>query len=86
MNVSTLNAAQMGAAGTKWAAWLGLNPAPWDGPVDTYEGAAYCEFGLYRPSDNSMMRSLARPFNAPSAEALVYAIVDPLDDWTPTTC
>ncbi len=87
VNISTLNVTQMAISGTKWAAWLGLNPAPWDGPVDTYEGAAYCEFGIYRPSDNSMMRSLARPFNAPSAEALVlemYAIVDPLDDWTPT--
>jgi hypothetical protein len=34
-----------------------------------------------------MMRALGRPFNPPSVEALIlemYAIVDPLDDWTST--
>lgn len=86
-NVSTLTASEMVAAGTKWADWLGFNDPQWDGLVDTYEGAAYYTNGIYRPTWNSKMRALGRPFNPPSVEAFIlemYAIVDPLDDWTPT--
>jgi hypothetical protein len=86
-NVSTLTAEEMAAAGTKWANWLGFNDPQWDGLVDTYEGAAYYTNGIYRPTWNSKMRALDRPFNPPSVEAFIlemYAIVDPLDEWTPT--
>jgi hypothetical protein len=86
-NISTLTASQMAAADTKWANWLGFNDPQWDGLVDTYEGAAYYTNGIYRPTWNSKMRALNRPFNPPSVEAFIlemYAIVDPLDDWTPT--
>jgi hypothetical protein len=86
-NVSIQTAAEMAASGTKWASWLGFNDPQWDGLVDTYEGAAYYTTGIYRPSNNSMMRSLGRPFNPPSVEALIlemYSLVDPLDSWTPT--
>ena len=84
-NISTLTAGEMAAAGTKWASWLGFNDPQWDGLVDTFEGAAYYTTGIYRPTSNSMMRALGRPFNPPSVEAMVlemYSIVDPLDDWT----
>jgi len=87
-NVSKLTAAQMKAAGTKWAKWLGENNPSYDGLVDTYEGARYCQFGIYRPTSNSKMRSLGRPFNLPCAEGLVvqmYKIVRPIDDSTPTS-
>jgi len=50
--------------------------------VDTYEGAMYSQYGIYRPTINSMMRALARPFNQPSVESFIlemYAIVDPID-------
>jgi len=85
-NASIYTAAEMAANGTKWAPWLGENDWEWDGLVDTYEGAVYCQYGVYRPTNNSMMRSLARPFNQPSAEGFIiemYNIVQPLDDHTP---
>jgi hypothetical protein len=57
-----------------------------DGTVSTYEGSSYSELGVYRPSNNSMMRSLSRPFNLPSAERIIHQIyreVNPIDDGTP---
>jgi hypothetical protein len=86
-NVSKLNSAAMQTAGTKWAAWLGFNDFAYDGLVSTYEGANYSQLGIYRPSNNSKMRALGRPFNSPSAESLIieiYKIVSPIDASTPT--
>lgn len=86
-NVSIYNAAQMSALDTKWADWLGVSQSGFDNPVGTYQGAYYSALGIYRPSGNSMMRNLGRPFNLPSAEALIlsfYDNVDPIDDATPT--
>lgn len=77
-NLSRLDARTMADAGLKWSAWLG-EPAPEnDGPVWTWEGGYESEFGVYRPSENSRMRSLFRPWNAPSLEALVLALHTPL--------
>ena len=59
-NASTYTASQMAANGTKWAAWLGENNPAWDGLVDTYEGAVYSQYGIYRPTNNSMMRALSK--------------------------
>ncbi len=87
-NVSKLTAAQMSASGTKWAAWLGTNNSMFDGLVSTYEGAYYKQFGVYRPTSDSKMRSLGRPFNLPSVEALIiemYKTIRPIDDSTPTS-
>jgi len=87
-NVSIMDAAEMAADGGKWAAWLGENQFEFDGLVDCYEGARYYQMGIFRPSNNSMMRALARPFNLPSVEALItemYQIVRPIDDSTPNT-
>jgi hypothetical protein len=81
-NASILDAAAMATSGTKWAPWLGAAGAGFDGPVSTFEGAVYCQYGAYRPTANSMMRSLARPFNPPSAESLIlqfYRAVNPID-------
>lgn len=86
VNASKLTAAQMVTAGTKWTNWMYGSFPPFDGPVNTYLGAAYYSNGLYRPTNNSMMRSLGRPFNPPSAESLIieiYRIVSPIDDATP---
>jgi hypothetical protein len=86
-NVSMLTAAEMAAAGTKWASWLSENNPSFDGLVSTYEGATYYDYGVYRPTYNSKMRSLNRPFNLPSVESLViemYKIVRPIDAATPT--
>jgi IgA peptidase M64 len=86
-NVSIYDAAQMALNGTKWAAWLGFNDAAYDGLVSTYEGGNYSYYGIYRPSNNSKMRALGRPFNHPSAESLIieiYKIVQPIDGSTDT--
>ncbi len=88
VNVSKLTAAQMSAANTKWAAWLGVNDPAFEGLHDTYEGGQYAQFDIYRPTFDSKMRSLGRPFNLVSAEALIkeiYAVVDPIDSFAPTT-
>lgn len=85
-NVSTYTADQMLANGQKWAAWLGENEGQFDGLVDTFEGAFYSEQGVYRPTFNSKMRSLNRPFNLPSIEALIfefYQFINLIDDGTP---
>ena len=87
-NVSIRTAAQMTQLLTKWYRWLGAGDPLFDGPVRTVEGGYYSQFGIYRPSDNSKMRALGRPFNLPSAEAIIveiYKKVKPIDDSTPTT-
>jgi hypothetical protein len=74
------------AAGTKWSHWLGYNQ-PVIGTIGAYQGGRYFDAGIYRPSQNSKMRSLGRPFDAISREKIIldlYARVDPLDAWLPT--
>jgi hypothetical protein len=85
-NISIYDASEMQANTTKWHQWLNYNESGWDGPVGTFEGASYSEFGIFRASNNSLMRNLNRPFNLPSGEGLIielYKIVDPIDDATP---
>lgn len=87
LNVSIYPSATMAAQERKWWRWLGFNATFNDGLIGTYEGANYSETGIYRPTNNSKMRSLGRPFNMPSIEGLLAAIyleVDPIDDATPT--
>lgn len=70
----------------KWYRWMDASISGFDSPTSTYEGGNYSQFGIYRPSNNSMMRNLGRPFNLPSAERLIrqiYLEVDPIDDGTP---
>lgn len=77
-NISILDPEAMAAAGTKWAAWLD-EPAPdADGPVSGFEGAFLFAEGLYRPTADSKMRSLHRPFNPPALEALVLELHAPI--------
>lgn len=86
-NLSVFNATQMAAQSRKWYRWLGVSRTGFDGPVNTSEGGGYSETGIYRPSNNSMMRNLARPFNLPGAEALIaefYREVSPIEIATPT--
>ena len=85
-NVSILTEPQMAGAGTKWADWLGNPGVGFSGLVSTYEGAYYHEFGIYRPTVNSKMRTLMAPFNLPSIESFIieiYKIIDPIEDATP---
>jgi hypothetical protein len=85
-NVSLLTAADMATAGSKWTLWLNDPGEGFGGLVSTYEGAYYAQFGIYRPTLNSKMRSLGVPFNLPSVEGMIlefYGIVHPLDGSTP---
>lgn len=69
--------------GEKWAHWIGFEQ-PGIGTIGVYEGAGYYPNGLYRPSEDSKMRTLGQPFDAVSREQIVlniYDHVDPLDDF-----
>ncbi|GAB3963337.1 hypothetical protein GCM10029978_020780 [Actinoallomurus acanthiterrae] len=72
INVSTYQRATMAQRQAKWYRWLG-QPTPDGGVIDTYEGASYYQRGIYRPSSNSIMRTLGSQFNLPSREAMIAA-------------
>lgn len=79
-NVSIFDAAEIAAQQTKWFRWLNLVA------VDAFEGAAYYQFGVFRPTLNSKMRSLSRPFQEVNVEQFVmymYYSVLPVDDASP---
>ena len=79
-NVSIFEAASMAAGQKKWYRWLSQPN------VGTFEGANYSQFGIYRPTSNSKMRSLGRPFQVVNAERLIreiYTYVDPIDAASP---
>jgi hypothetical protein len=84
--------AQTDRASIKWGAWIDpATPVPTTGTSagipGLYQGARYCDQGLYRSTYNSKMRSLGRPFDAINAEQHVrriYNLVSPIDDWSPS--
>lgn len=81
-NSSKLDSVAMASSGNKWAAWLGESFPGFDNLVSTFEGSSYSDFGVYRPTNNSCMRSLGRPFNMPSVQSMIiqmYQRVDPID-------
>ena len=75
----------------KWSHWIEPDtPVPatptTGGVVSAYEGARYCESGLYRPTYDSKMRSLYRPFEEVNTEQLIrriYNWVSPIDAVSP---
>ncbi|MEU9233810.1 M64 family metallopeptidase [Streptomyces subrutilus] len=69
-NSSALPADRMAAQRAKWHRWLG-ETSPDGGTVGAYEGGGYFATGLYRPTDNSLMRVLGKPFNLPGVEAMI---------------
>ena len=77
----------------KWSYWIEPGtPVPSTdtvpGVVSAYEGARYCETGLYRPTFASKMRSLERPFEQVNTEQLIrriYNLVSPMDTVSPAT-
>ncbi|MDE2180605.1 MAG: hypothetical protein KGJ40_07140 [candidate division NC10 bacterium] len=76
----------------KWNSWISPStPVPTTGTAagvpGLYEGAKYCDTGLYRPTYNSKMRSLNRPFEQINSEQLVkrvYNWVSPIDASEPS--
>ncbi len=80
INISIYNAQQQTSLQTKWYRWLDLTN------VDTYEGANYWRYGIYRPTYNSKMRSLDEPFEQVNDEQIIFRIyenVSIIDDYTP---
>ncbi|WP_030195914.1 M64 family metallopeptidase [Streptomyces sp. NRRL S-87] len=69
-NISKLTAAQLKANRAKWYRWIG-EKSPDGGRVGSFEGAGYYVHGLYRPTDNSLMRILGVPFNLPGVESMI---------------
>jgi hypothetical protein len=86
VNASIRSTGEMEVEQAKWFRWLGVNDPAWDGLVGAFEGCRYYRFGINRPTDNSLMRSLGRPFNLPGAEAIIiniYKKVKPIDAASP---
>ncbi|MGW0434098.1 M64 family metallopeptidase [Micromonospora sp. NPDC003197] len=86
-NVSIYNAEQQVAQRTKWWYWLG-EESPDGGTIGAFEGAYYYNLGIYRPSDNSLMRSLRKPFNLVGREEMTrkfYESTGLVDSATPST-
>ncbi|MFI6151496.1 M64 family metallopeptidase [Kitasatospora sp. NPDC051170] len=59
--------------GVKWASYLGRS-TPDGGVIGAYRGGSQYEYGIYRPSSDSLMRSLDKPFNLPSLAVMDRAI------------
>ncbi|MGK5549851.1 M64 family metallopeptidase, partial [Streptomyces sp. URMC 127] len=70
VNISTLDARQQGEQRQKWYRWIGRT-SPDGGTVGSYEGGGYYPKGLYRPTENSLMRTLGHEFNLPGREAMI---------------
>lgn len=58
--------------GAKWSGYLG-QPSPDGGVIAPVEGARYYKNGLYRPTSNSIMRTLGRQFNSIGRDAMIKA-------------
>ena len=75
----------------KWSLWIdpGISlptTLPVAGVPGLYEGAAYCDTGLFRPTYDSKMRSLFRPFEQINNEQLVKRVYNwaaPIDSALP---
>ncbi|PZG45241.1 hypothetical protein C1I98_15785 [Spongiactinospora gelatinilytica] len=69
------------STGAKWGVWLG-EATPDGGIIGAFEGGDYSRFGVWRPSENSLMRSLNQDFGLVNREKLVqsfYGEVNPVD-------
>ncbi|MBV2152872.1 M64 family metallopeptidase [Kitasatospora sp. SUK 42] len=81
-NLSTLNSDDMRKKQTKWWRWLGAVSPDGSGTIGAYRGAN----GLYRPTPDSVMRTLGSSYNLPSREAIIeeiYRKVRPTDAPSP---
>lgn len=76
----------------RWGTWVDAGtPLPTTSSAPNvpgaYEGAYYCTSGLYRPTVDSKMRSLGRPYDAVNTEQLIlrfYNFVQPFDTASPS--
>nr|CEL15617.1 putative secreted protein [Kibdelosporangium sp. MJ126-NF4]CTQ90344.1 putative secreted protein [Kibdelosporangium sp. MJ126-NF4] len=72
-NVSVHPSATMTQKRVKWYSYIGKT-SPDGGVIGTYQGAYYHRRGIYRPTENSLMRSLGRPFNLIGLDIMRAAI------------
>lgn len=68
---------------TRWARFA-ADPRYADEELGAYEGAGTMQYGIYRPTQNSMMRFNDSPFNAPSREAIYKYVMQESEgpSWT----
>lgn len=79
-------------ASIKWNHWIDPGtPLPTQtmalGVPGIYQGAAYCDAGLYRPTFESKMRMLGQPYEQVNTEQLIrriYNLVSPIDASEPS--
>ncbi|MEV0646858.1 M64 family metallopeptidase [Phytomonospora sp. NPDC050363] len=69
-NASIHQRSTMVSRQTKWWRWMGQS-TPDGGVIDTFNGCRYYTNGIYRPSSNSIMRTLGRQFNLPGREQMI---------------
>ncbi|WP_327267708.1 M64 family metallopeptidase [Streptomyces sp. NBC_01218] len=70
-NSTVRTATQLTTSRAKWYRWLGETD-PSGGTVGTYVGSSYYPKGVYRPTADSLMRSLSTDtFNLPGREAMI---------------
>ena len=77
----------------KWSAWIDAGTAiptvsTTNGIAGLFEGAAYCDVGLFRPVYSSKMRALNQPFYQINSEQLVkriYNYASPIDSVSPAS-
>jgi len=60
------------AYNVKWGHWLDLNLG--QASIGVFEGGHYLEHGVWRPTNNSVMRTLGQPFHAVNLEAWSLAL------------
>jgi hypothetical protein len=76
----------------KWNHWIDASTdiptlTTLDGVPGLYQGAVYCDAGLYRPTFGSRMRFSSRPYEQINTEQLIrriYNFVSPIDASEPT--
>ncbi|GAA2739541.1 M64 family metallopeptidase [Kitasatospora cinereorecta] len=77
-NLATVDADEMLRTRTKWWRWIGAASPDGAGAVGAYRSGN----GLYRPTADSVMRTLGGTYNLPSREAIIeqiYRRVRPMD-------
>jgi hypothetical protein len=81
-NLSTVDAEEMRQGQQKWWRWLGAQSPEGGGVIGAYRSAN----GVYRPTADSVMRTLGGSYNLPSREAIIkqiYQRVGPTDPPVP---
>ncbi|MCC5576466.1 hypothetical protein IMZ11_12570 [Microtetraspora sp. AC03309] len=73
-NATIYTAAQLTSGKRKWYQYLG-QATPDGGVIGVYAGASGYSSGIYRPSQNSLMRTLGQPFNLIGLNAMTKAIL-----------